>query len=49
MARALDEATLPGVVGTIAGDDAVFVATADAAAARRVERRLRLALGAGGA
>jgi len=41
VARAIDEAGLPGVAGTIAGDDTVFVATADPAAARRLERRLR--------
>jgi len=40
VARALDEAALPGVVGTIAGDDTVFVATPSPAVARRVERRL---------
>jgi transcriptional regulator of arginine metabolism len=40
VARALDEAGLPGVVGTIAGDDTVFVATPDPATALRVERRL---------
>jgi transcriptional regulator of arginine metabolism len=40
VARALDEAALPGVVGTIAGDDTVFVATPDPATALRVERRL---------
>ncbi len=40
VARALDEAALPGVVGTIAGDDTVFVATADPATALSVERRL---------
>jgi transcriptional regulator of arginine metabolism len=40
VARALDEATLPGVVGTIAGDDTVFVATPGAASARRLARRL---------
>ena len=41
MARAIDEAALAGVAGTIAGDDTVFVATASLAAARRLERRLR--------
>jgi transcriptional regulator of arginine metabolism len=41
MARALDEAALAEVVGTIAGDDTVFVAAASAAAARRLERCLR--------
>jgi transcriptional regulator of arginine metabolism len=41
LARVLDEAELPEVVGTIAGDDTVFVATTGPAAARLVERRLR--------
>ena len=41
IARAIDEAGLPDVAGTIAGDDTVFVATFGAAAARRLERRLR--------
>ena len=41
MARALDEAGLPEIAGTIAGDDTVFVAAASLAAARRLERRLR--------
>jgi transcriptional regulator of arginine metabolism len=40
VARALDEAGLPDVVGTIAGDDTVFVATPSPAAARRLARRL---------
>jgi transcriptional regulator of arginine metabolism len=40
VARALDEADLPAVVGTIAGEDTVFVATTGPAAARLVERRL---------
>jgi transcriptional regulator of arginine metabolism len=40
VARALDEAALPGVVGTIAGDDTVFVATPDASSAQRLARRL---------
>lgn len=44
LARALDEADLGPVVGTVAGDDTVFVATPGAAAARRLERRLRAAL-----
>lgn len=44
LARALDEADLPQVVGTVAGDDTVFVATPGPAAARRLERRLRVAL-----
>ena len=44
LARALDEADLHEVVGTIAGDDTVFVATPGASAALRLERRLRAAL-----
>jgi transcriptional regulator of arginine metabolism len=44
LARALDEALLPDVVGTIAGDDTVFVATPGPAAALRLERRLRAPL-----
>jgi transcriptional regulator of arginine metabolism len=45
VARALDEARLPGVVGTVAGDDTIFLATPGAAAARRLERRLLAPLG----
>lgn len=41
LARALDEAGLGEVVGTIAGDDTVFVATPGLSAALRLERRLR--------
>ena len=48
VARALDEAALPGVVGTIAGDDTVFVATPDPATALRVARRLGSPLAAAG-
>jgi len=44
-ARALDEADLPEVVGTIAGDDTVFVAATGPATARFLERRLRTPLG----
>ncbi|MGH7369083.1 MAG: hypothetical protein ACREK9_22030, partial [Candidatus Rokuibacteriota bacterium] len=44
LARALDEADLPDVVGTIAGDDTVFVATPGPSAALRLERRLRMPL-----
>jgi len=39
LARALDEAALPAVVGTIAGDDTVFVATPGERAARALARR----------
>jgi arginine repressor len=47
VARALDEAALEGVVGTIAGDDTIFLAAATVAAAQRLARRLEpgLALG----
>jgi transcriptional regulator of arginine metabolism len=45
LARALDEAALAGVVGTIAGDDTVFVATPSERAARALARRLAPALG----
>ena len=53
VARALDEAELAGVVGTIAGDDTVFVATPGERAARALARRLTASLerragGAGG-
>jgi transcriptional regulator of arginine metabolism len=44
LARALDEADLPDVVGTIAGDDTVFVAATGPTAALRLERRLRAPL-----
>jgi transcriptional regulator of arginine metabolism len=44
MARALDEATLPSIVGTVAGDDTVFVATPGDRVARALARQLRAAL-----
>jgi transcriptional regulator of arginine metabolism len=44
LARALDEADVADVVGTIAGDDTVFVATPGPGAALRLERKLRAAL-----
>lgn len=40
-ALALDRDRLPGVVGTLAGDDTIFVACLDRAAQRRVQARLR--------
>ena len=43
----LDRADWPEVVGTISGDDTIFVATADAAAQRRLTARLRESLGKG--
>ena len=53
VARALDEAEFAAVVGTIAGDDTVFVATPGERAARALARRLTASLerragGAGG-
>ena len=46
VARALDEAAMPEVAGTIAGDDTVFVATPGERAARTLARRLGASLGA---
>lgn len=40
VALALDRLDLPGVVGTVAGDDTIFVAVADAVAMRRIRQRL---------
>jgi transcriptional regulator of arginine metabolism len=45
VARALDEAHLDEVLGTIAGDDTVFVAPRRAREGDRVARRLRVLLG----
>ena len=47
LARTLDEAALPEVVGTIAGDDTIFVATTGERTARTLARRLAAALGKG--
>jgi transcriptional regulator of arginine metabolism len=47
VARALDEAHLDDVLGTIAGDDTVFVAPRRASEGDRVARRLRALLGLG--
>jgi len=40
VALALDRLDLPGVVGTVAGDDTIFVAVAGRPALRAVQRRL---------
>lgn len=40
LALALDRAEVPGVAGTVAGDDTIFVATADESEARRVAEQL---------
>lgn len=45
---ALDRLGLDGVVGTVAGDDTIFVAVAGGAAGRRVTRRLRTLMQAPG-
>jgi transcriptional regulator of arginine metabolism len=45
VARALDEAGLPDLVGTVAGDDTVFLATPGPQPAERLERRLVAPLG----
>jgi transcriptional regulator of arginine metabolism len=42
LALALDTARISGVLGTIAGDDTIFVAVADAPMAHRLERLLGL-------
>src|SRR5262245_43906765 len=44
LARVLDEADVDDVVGTIAGDDTVFVATPGPAVALRLENKLRAPL-----
>jgi transcriptional regulator of arginine metabolism len=46
VARAIDEAPLPAAVGTIAGDDTVFIATPSERAARALARQLASILGA---
>ena len=45
VARALDEAQLDEVMGTIAGDDTIFVAPRRPGAGNAVARRLRVVLG----
>lgn len=40
LAQGLDGAKLPEIIGTLAGDDTIFVATADNSAARRVRAAL---------
>jgi len=44
LCRTMDEAELSESVGTIAGDDTIFVATPDADAAARLARRLAAVL-----
>ena len=45
IAAALDRVGWPEVVGSIAGDDTVFIALADAAALERIVRRLERLIG----
>jgi len=45
VARAIDLADIPGVVGSVAGDDTVLVVGEDAAAARRFKRHLESLVG----
>ena len=45
VARALDEAALPDVMGTLAGDDTIFVAPRRAGAGHALARQLRAVLG----
>lgn len=40
LAQLLDASDWPDIVGTIAGDDTIFVATLDASTAQRVRRRI---------
>jgi transcriptional regulator of arginine metabolism len=44
VARAIDEADLEGMTGSIAGDDTIFLATPSAAAAARLARLLEASL-----
>ena len=41
VAVALDRSGWPGIVGTVAGDDTIFVATASAADQRRISNRMK--------
>lgn len=46
VARALDEAALPGVLGTLGGDDTVFVATRSVKIAKTLANRIDSLIGA---
>lgn len=46
VARVLDEADLPGVAGTLAGDDTIFVALESARSAAALARRFTALIGA---
>lgn len=45
VAIVLDRAQWPEVVGTVSGDDTIFIATASASAQRKLQARLDLAFG----
>jgi len=45
VALAIDKAHWPEIVGTIAGDDTIFIATADSRAQRRLHQHLRSTFG----
>jgi transcriptional regulator of arginine metabolism len=44
VARAIDEAGLPDIAGTISGDDTIFLATRSAASAAKLARRFQSAI-----
>jgi transcriptional regulator of arginine metabolism len=44
VARALESESIPGVIGTVAGDDSIFVAVESKVAGTRVMQRVELAL-----
>ena len=46
VAKVIDEASLPGVVGTLGGDDTIFVACSTAKAAKALATRLSSLIGA---
>ena len=48
VARAIDEARLPEIAGTISGDDTIFLAARSTAAAGRLARRLQGFIAPGG-
>ena len=45
VALAIDKAHWPEIVGTIAGDDTIFIATEHGRAQRRLHQQLRTAFG----
>jgi transcriptional regulator of arginine metabolism len=45
VALAIDKARWPEIVGTLAGDDTIFIATENARAQRRLHQHLRSSFG----